>query len=970
MLKKITSIILSLLLVFNPLAARLVWAEEGGNEAVQETQIQEPELETEDVSEEPLIIEEEESGDATTVTGDADSLADVNTTVNTNLDSVSTEDSDTTNNPCIPPEGEIECPAEIEITNDNLADVGDEADSTATTGGNLITNVGGNTLMDTGNATAGATIDNEINTNVVVLDDEDEGDTDAANEDIGEEDQVVDEEMEEGELEEVGEEDGEELSEGLEEADRSNTDILIENNNDGNLANKADVLAGTGENDASENRADVTIETGEALAYANIVNLLNTNVIGSDFSLAFYNYLMGQNGDIDFNELWKQIINGENEGLHLAGEQDGGFASVKNDNLASLDNEINVTAKTGINDGNDNAGNVLIKTGNATALANVINLVNLNLIGSKFFLGVVNIFGDFVGDLILPQPEGFLNNGGGEESGVENQTEPPNYVFENDNQAEINGSVSTSAESGANEADNNLGDGLIETGDSTSYSNLLSLINTNTQRNNWFFLVVNSLGSVSGRIFGWSAPDAVEGPVQEDANIYQVGFDLGNGGQNGEDQDVSLESTTQTTIENQNQAQVENYINVSASSGQNQANNNLGDTDIITGSAKALANLFDLVNLNIKGSHWFLGLVNILGNWQGNMIFAHADVSVGLIEPGGRVAPGETFEYNLNYQNEGQDSAKNVLLSVDLPQGLIYLGDSSGTGPLISGNSYIWNVGTLESGESGSFVITVQVEPDFSLEPEQISFWSRLVPEVQAAENERESKITTSASIETSALESDVSNNNSSATTTVYFPKSQAERANQDGLIDQRQPVLEITAKNNVNDFVYPDDTVTFEITVKNTGEVSSHDTYLVQELFNEVPGGFGSAKVGLGTIEPGKSVTLVFGMALGGGELLPEGGYHTIARALGTAPNGDQISSNEARTDFNIKLGAVSYFETQAAGQEKREEVLGMTDAFCPDTKSEENIFPYVLLLLLSTLYLSDWTKIRLKSRSKPKSK
>lgn len=946
LLYRFLSLILALLLAFNPLVIPLAWAEgeeqvyPEGTEGPAEEQVvqqdsgeepsEEPQEEPqEEPASEPDSLDEaemEDGGDSTIITGDAESLAEVETIANTNVDCVPGEIS-APDDPCTPPEVETECPDDVEISHDNLADVSDSATSSATTGDNEIMGAGGDALIDTGDATAGASIENEVNTNIALFED----------------------------------------SGGIVEDNEPST-VEIENANEGTLVNQADVLADTGENQANENEGNATIETGEALAYANILNLLNTNIVGSDFEILLLNYLQGHQGDIDLNELWQEILGEDEEGLKIAGDDFDSFL-IQNDNLAHLENDVDVVANSGDNQANENEDDASIKTGDATALANVVNFVNLNLVGSKFFLGVVNIFGEFLGDLILPRPEGFMNDGSGEDG---NQSP---VIFQNQNLAEVDDSVEAVAETGTNAANNNGGDSFIGTGNATSQANSFVLVNTNIGLNNWFFLLVNPLGSWLGKIFGWSAPEAVEESVEDQA-VFQLGPDSQNGGEDGGPEDMSNDDLSQNVVQNQNEAHVENDIHVQASTGQNQASGNDGDAEIETGNARALANLFDFINLNIWGSRWFFGLVNILGDWTGNVIFAHPEVAVTLTNGTDRVTPGEIYEYTLNFVNQGHDEANDVVLQLELPEGVIFLGDSSGLTPQVSGRNYVWYIGSLGAGQAGAFQIVVQISPDFSPE-ESPSFLSKIIPVAHAAESETEREIITTASIGTSDPESDLSNNTASAKTIVYFSiseepgpgeegpedaKDDGEESGGEGGVDQRLPELEITAWNNVGEFVYPGDTVTFEITIRNTGEVPSYDTYIIQELFNGVPEeSFGTAGFEIGTLEPGKGAKLTFGLKLADNGALPAGPYYTIARALGFAPNGSEVSSNEARTEFEIKLKKpISMVVPEVQAARKEEEILGMSSPECPEC--ETDILPYVLLMILSSLWLVNFGKMRLK--------
>lgn len=900
-LKKILSITLAISLMVNPAMVRLAFAEET-------SQTQSP-----DPSPTP-------TPESTITTGDANAQAEVETTANTNQDTVAGEIT-TPPGDCTPPEGETTCPEDVVIQNDNSAEVSDSATSSATTGDNQITGSAGDATISTGDATASGTIENEVNSNTVIL--EETGET-----------------VESGETAE---------SEGSGETGEAGetVELAVENNNEGTVINNAEVTADTGENLASENLGDAQIETGDALALANLLTLLNTNIVGSNFEILLLNLLNGQGGEVDLNELWIALQEmAGSDSLVLVGETSDLLILVQNQNQADLENNVDVSAGTGENQANEN-NNASIGTGDATALANVTNIVNTNILGSQFFFGIINIL-DSNGDLILPRPERFAPQ-------AYSQNGEGGVIFANQNQAEIEDEVMALAETGNNEETNNQGNNLIETGDAQAVTNTFSLVNLNIFRNNWFFLIINNLGNWTGRIFGWSAPEAVEEPT-EGSQAYQIGLGEPSQGGEGVEGEGILPSLS---FQNQNQARVRNNIMTSALTGENQANENRGQTSIRTGNARSLANLFNLVNLNILGGRFFMGIVNILGDWSGNTIFAYPDVAVGISGGPERVTPGETITYTLNFLNQGHDAAQGVAVGFELPQGASFLGDSSGLAPSVSGRTYSWLVGTLGVGEGGSFIIQVKVNPDFDFD-QSLSWFSKFIPKAHAAENEKESNLTVNSWIVTSDPDSNNDNNSSSVTTVVYLPFSTETSSSG---IDQRQPVLEISAWNNVGEFVYPGDTVTFEITVKNTGAVPSYDTRLVQTLYNGVPEDFGVAEFDLGTIEPGKGGKLSFGLKLADDGLLPAGPYYTVAKAFGKAPNGNEVSSNEARTDFEIRWKQVSSV-LEAKAVAKEEEILGSLTAQCPEPK--EDILPYVLLLLLSSAYLINWAKPKLQKGEK----
>lgn len=890
--KKITIFLLVIYLAINPALVRLAFAED-----VIPTPTEAPAAQT------PQVIVD---------SGNANADAQTTTTVNTNTDQIAGEIT-TPDGTCTPPEGETACPDDINIQNDNLAEVTTETDAGTTTGGSAVQGTDGDVAVTSGDATASGTTTNAINGNAVILEPSPGvGDTAPVGEPT--------------------------VTPAVSVSTTEEKSLTVENNNEADVDTQTNVAAVTGENLASENLGDVTIDTGDALALANILNLLNTNIVGSNFEVLLLNLIEQSGGEINLNELWKQLQEKqEANGLSLADGSDSSGLSVfiKNQNDANLTNDVNVAAGTGDNEANAN-NNVDLNTGDAKAMANVTNLVNLNIYGSKFLFTIINIIDPKTGNLILPRSEMFMPTGG---SSGENQS----FIFSNDNQADISDNVSSLADTGNNEANNN-GDGSMTTGNATARSNSFSLVNLNIFQNNWFFLVINNMGNWSGKIIGRIAPSAQE-VADNGTMVHEVG--LGGSGQ-GEDVDGQLG----LNIENQNKATVRNNISTTALTGKNEANGNRGQTTMKTGNAMSLANLLNLVNLNIVGGKFFMGFVNILGDWSGNAVFAYPDVATSISGAKGRVVPGETTEYALNFVNQGYDDAHGVSLVFELPKGMSYVSDNSGLNHSVSGQTISWGLGDLLRQEQGNFVITVRVSPDFR-PGEEISWLQWFVPVAHAAEGEKESSVIVKAYISTVDPDSDNNNNSSSATTVVYQPSNN----NGVGGVDERQPILEITAKNNVNDFVYVGDIVTFEVTVKNTSSVPSYNTHFQQRLYNGAPDDFGIVDFDLGTIEPGKGGKLMFGLQLSNGGLIPAGAYRTIAIVTGEAPNGNGVSSNEARTDFNIKIKNLSsLFEAKA--EEKQDEILGSSTGNNTPCPKDKDILPYVLLFLLSSVYISTWSR------------
>ncbi len=481
---------------------------------------------------------------STIITDNTVSQAVVDITVNSNQDVVKEEISISSKDNTLL-EDQTVCLEDISVEGNNQVDISDIATSSAIAGNNQIVDSLGDVFINTGEGTVSGVIEDEINTEIIVLE--------LPAESTGELIASVSGQIDLGQT--VGEE----------------KTLTVENNNEGTVINNTSITVQTGQNLVSESLGETQIETGDALASANLLNFLNTNITDSNFEFFLINLSDEEREEIDLNELWQQIQQRQaTDSSSLVEETSLSELIVTVQNQVNLENNVEVLAETGKNQASQN-DDTYIKTGNATALANVTNIVNTNILDSKVFFGIINILDSTAGDLILPRPEGF---------------DPRGVIFTNQNQVEISNQIETLAETGANEENNNVGNNIIITGNATTQANTFSLVNLSIWRNNSFFLLINNLGNWTGKIFGWSSPEAVEQPI-EGSQTYQVGFD----------EDTQEREDVQE--ENKNEATLSNNLRISALTGENQAYENKGDVSIQTGNALSLVNLFNLANLNI-----------------------------------------------------------------------------------------------------------------------------------------------------------------------------------------------------------------------------------------------------------------------------------------------------------------------------------------------------------------------------------
>lgn len=319
------------------------------------------------------------------------------------------------------------------VSNNNIATVANVLDLSAISGQN--TAVGGDGVVNTGNASVTANLFNLINTNLIGnnfwfgvfnIFGEQNGDL------------ILPYELQFLQTEKETETETEGVaainqnagvnSQNL--AVASESDITkVNNNNEATVTNDVDLLADSGTNTAGVG-GSAEIKTGDASTKVDIRNFVNTNIFGGKFVFLLIN-VFGQWQGMLLNWWGKtETSNGSvlavgqlppapqptEDGSVTATNQNTGDNSqnlaeassttsleVTNNNQATLTNEIKGEAISGQNDVYGDSGKV--QTGNSSVVANIANFVNTNIVGNNFFFGIINIFGKFTGNILFPRPD-------------------------------------------------------------------------------------------------------------------------------------------------------------------------------------------------------------------------------------------------------------------------------------------------------------------------------------------------------------------------------------------------------------------------------------------------------------------------------------------------------------------------------------------------------------------------------------
>ena len=448
------------------------------------------------------------------------------------------------------------------------------ATSTDGTGGQV-----GGTIV-TGDATASTTIDNELNSNVT------------------------------NNVDEPGE--------------TNSSTITASTTNDAELTSQSTTTASTGENQASGGESLASIDTGNAVSTANVINQVNTNIFNSEGLILFLNLLFGGGFDLrehDLSFFFGAPSNGECTLLTCLNSSE---FNVINTNTATVTNAVSVNAATGQNIATSTGdGGAEIATGDAYAAANVLNLVNTNLINARYLLLALNNFGDMNGHIIFPAADFFtslLSHGG-----VLPDLNSSTYDVQANNSVGFTGTTTATAETGMNIASSTLdtstttatttasGSGEITTGDAFAAANTFTQANSTQIGGTSIFFLFRVFGNWTGEVLGLPQGLVATTTPLGLLLVSDVGADTNRliGEYNSS---AFLATSTNTAV-------VENNVDVTATTGENTALTEHGTSTVETGDAYAVANVLNLINTNVVGGNWLFAIFNIFGDWNGHVSF-------------------------------------------------------------------------------------------------------------------------------------------------------------------------------------------------------------------------------------------------------------------------------------------------------------------------------------------------------------
>src|SRR3989344_1754606 len=295
----------------------------------------------------------------------------------------------------------------LSVLNKNVATVKNTVDVRAITGRNTASStLGGGVDMETGDAYAAANVLNLVNTNFInssylILAYNNFGDL---NDDIVLPESSFFEQL---------------FGQGASLPELNSSSYIVKNENDENFFGTTTASAITGENLATTTTpADGhgEVYTGNAYTSSNSLTLANqTRVGGSSVQISFrlWGEWSGTIKGLPDGMSWRATRSEDNTSWLIELTSSGGAPSssdsagvfnssafvASSTNVATVTTDVNVVAETGSNISTTENGVGVIRTGDAYAAANVVNMVNTNIVNRNMIFATFNIFGDWSGDI-------------------------------------------------------------------------------------------------------------------------------------------------------------------------------------------------------------------------------------------------------------------------------------------------------------------------------------------------------------------------------------------------------------------------------------------------------------------------------------------------------------------------------------------------------------------------------------------
>lgn len=374
-------------------------------------------------------------------------------------------------------------------------------------------------------------------------------------------------------------------------SDTNSNNTNVNDNNNVTLTNNIDSDATSGDVNLNQNTSAGNAASGNALANATIINSVNTSSsLNGGNVVTFTKDINGDvNGDIIINpnQLQPSSINLDNSNNLTLNSQTNG----------TINNNVNLNAQSGDVTAKQNTKVGDATSGSASAVADVVNMLNSYVSANQSFIGTININGSLHGSILMPRE--FLNSliaSGAPHNNVSINTSNTANLTDN-SVTNIKNQINSQATSGAVDSSQNTKAGDATSGSANTNVEVYNLTGHQIVGTNSLLVFVNVTGKWVGVIV-----DAPSG-----SNSAALG---GN---------ITSNTTNTTNVNASTNNTINNNINVDAASGNVNSTQNTVAGNATSGNATTSVSLANISNDSLSLSGWFGVLfINVFGSWYGN----------------------------------------------------------------------------------------------------------------------------------------------------------------------------------------------------------------------------------------------------------------------------------------------------------------------------------------------------------------
>ncbi len=343
------------------------------------------------------------------------------------------------------------------------------------------------------------------------------------------------------------------------------------------------------------------------------------------------------------------------------------------DTTVTIDNDITSDATSGDSTVGSNTKGGSATTGDAAAVANLLNIVNSSVTtgdNQKVASFTQDILGDVKGDIILYPMllKAMLEAQAGN---------TPNSSIDVKNNFQLNNNVDLNAQSGNAAVTGNTEAGSATTGSAKAVANVVNILNSMIATQQSFIGTINIYGNLEGDIL--VAPDFIPQMIASN-------------------KDGNSDDTSSTQLSTKDSTDIINNISTVAESGAAAVFGNSAAGDAKTGDAKSGVVIFNLTGHEIVAKNSLLVFVNVLGKWVGVIVDAPEGATSALI--GNDVSKNE-YNPDLKVNSESNHGITNTI-SVTAESGdAVVSGNTSAGGATTGSAAALANVANLSNSQFG-----------------------------------------------------------------------------------------------------------------------------------------------------------------------------------------------------------------------------------------------------------------------------